>query len=192
MFAAPALFWVVNILYWASYVALAAAHETHDSRGAGAAASSAVRAGPSARFAEILHAGSTLPLYAGAIIGRDHSTPARALSASAVIVASWIVVTRTLRSFPAWRFRADLAEGHELVTDGPFRFVRHPIYAGLALAEIGVVVFAPNALTIAGLITGGLGALLRANQEESLLRRAFPREYGAYARLVKRFVPGIY
>lgn len=82
-----------------------------------------------------------------------------------------------------------LQEDHRLVTDGPFRFVRHPRYAGLILVFLGMpLVFR----SVAGLVAGGVCALLflrRIPREEALLASAFPEEWPAYARRTGRLLP---
>jgi len=78
-----------------------------------------------------------------------------------------------------------------LVDDGPYRRVRHPIYAGLILAAIGwgVMTARPGALLIAVLVAAFLDA--KARREEAWLMDRYP-DYADYRRRSKRFVPGIY
>jgi protein-S-isoprenylcysteine O-methyltransferase Ste14 len=78
-----------------------------------------------------------------------------------------------------------------LVTRGPYRFIRHPLYLGEIIAAIGVVVGTGS------LVLGGLVVLLvafqywRATLEERALTRAFP-DYAAYEQRTWRIVPGIH
>ena len=93
---------------------------------------------------------------------------------------NWSVVART---------RSD----HELVTSGPFAYVRHPIYAALALFLIALAIATGNgARLIVGLPIYALGTWLRIAEEERLLRAAFGGAYDAYATRVRRFVPGLF
>lgn len=99
--------------------------------------------------------------------------------ASRTMGRNWSVVART---------RSD----HELVTTGPFAFVRHPIYSALALQLIALAIGLGNEWRlIVALPLYAIGTWLRIAQEEKLLRAAFGREYDAYAARVKRFVPGL-
>lgn len=92
---------------------------------------------------------------------------------------NWSVVART---------RAE----HELVTWGPFAYVRHPIYSALFVWLIAVAVaFGHYWGLIFGVPLYWIGTILRIREEERLLRSQFGADYEAYAARVKRFVPGI-
>lgn len=78
-----------------------------------------------------------------------------------------------------------------LVTAGPFRYVRHPIYAGILAALVGLcLLVSPLGLVaLSGLVALWVGKL---RVEESHLHARFP-EYADYARRVRwRLVPGVY
>lgn len=104
------------------------------------------------------------------------------------ILATW--AQRHLGRF----FSGELAiqAGHQLITDGPFSYIRHPRYAGLMLMFIGLpMVF----LSKVGLV-GGLACLvlfvLRTYREERLLAGEFVEEWPCYARSTKRLIPWVY
>ncbi|MDX1389575.1 MAG: isoprenylcysteine carboxylmethyltransferase family protein [Acidobacteriota bacterium] len=79
--------------------------------------------------------------------------------------------------------------GATLVTDGPYRWVRHPFYLCFALA------MAANAVVMANWFVGAAGALalvamvLRTRKEEQNLIARFGDEYRAYMQRTGRFVP---
>src|SRR3979490_1555867 len=79
----------------------------------------------------------------------------------------------------------EIHRDHELVRGGPYRFVRHPVYTGLAL-HFARACWAPGLLVlIAGpLLVPFPGLYLRAWTEERLLRERFGPAYDAYAREV--------
>ena len=102
-----------------------------------------------------------------------------------VIFAGLVTLGRALTPFPHPR------NGARLVTRGVFRRVRHPVYAGVLVCAIG---WALVWLSIAGVAYSALLAVFfdrKARREERWLRSRFP-EYAAYARRVRRFIPGIY
>ena len=79
-------------------------------------------------------------------------------------------------------------EARELVTAGPYQWVRHPLYTGELISLWGYVLEWPNpwAIGIAALVT--TLQVKRAGLEERKLGAHFP-EYAAYARRVGRFWP---
>ncbi len=84
-----------------------------------------------------------------------------------------------------------IKQGHELVADGPYRFVRHPIYTGLLLALFGNcladgMVWGPYVFGLAGVLL-----LWKLKLEESLMLQRFPEAYAAYPRRTKALVPFI-
>lgn len=76
----------------------------------------------------------------------------------------------------------------ELVTSGPYRLVRHPIYSGILVAGIGTSV----ALSWWWLVAFGLVAiyfLYAATVEERFLTEQFPDAFPAYRRSTRMLVP---
>lgn len=90
-----------------------------------------------------------------------------------------------------WGMPMSLRQGHELVTSGPYAFVRHPIYTGLMLAMIG------SAVT-EGLLWLILFAfyfayfLVSSRSEERMMLAQFPETYPAYRRRTKMLVPFVF
>ena len=79
----------------------------------------------------------------------------------------------------------------ELVTSGPYRLVRHPIYSGILLAGAGTAV----ALSWIWLIALALAAvyfIYSATVEERYLTEQFPDTYPMYKRSTKMLVPLIF
>ena len=76
----------------------------------------------------------------------------------------------------------------ELVTGGPYRLVRHPIYGGILVAGIGTAIALNWAwLIVVALV--GMYFVYSATVEERYLSRMFPDSYAAYRRSTKMFVP---
>jgi protein-S-isoprenylcysteine O-methyltransferase Ste14 len=118
--------------------------------------------------------------------------PSQPVAGMIVLVASIALVVWTLAVFRSWRLRASLDAEHELSTDGPFRFVRHPIYLAMDLLALGTLLWLPDPLVAIGTVLGVLGGDLRARAEEKVLLTVFGDRYREYGRRVKRFVPGVY
>jgi protein-S-isoprenylcysteine O-methyltransferase Ste14 len=82
--------------------------------------------------------------------------------------------------------------GHTLVTDGLYRFIRHPSYLGLLIVTLGWGLAFRSILGVllALLLIPPLVARIRA--EEALLQSEFGTEYDAYRARTFRLIPGIY
>jgi len=101
-------------------------------------------------------------------------------AASSTMGRNWSIVART---------RSD----HVLVTEGPFRYVRHPIYVALFLLMLAIAIaLGHSARLVLAVPVFALGTWLRVLREEALLRDLFGSAYDGYAARVKRFVPGIF
>jgi protein-S-isoprenylcysteine O-methyltransferase Ste14 len=79
----------------------------------------------------------------------------------------------------------------ELVTTGPYRFVRHPIYSGILLAGVGTAV-ALSWLWLAPVALAGAYFVYSATVEEAFLTEKFPDTYPAYKRSTKMLVPFVF
>lgn len=76
----------------------------------------------------------------------------------------------------------------QLRTGGLFRYVRHPIYAGLLLASVGEVVRSASGWKVAAFLALFTLFTVKARFEERLLVERYP-EYASYAAHTPRFVP---
>jgi protein-S-isoprenylcysteine O-methyltransferase Ste14 len=82
--------------------------------------------------------------------------------------------------------------GHQLVTGGVYRVIRHPSYLGLLVNALGWALAFRSAVGV--LLTALLlpPLLARIRSEERMLRTQFGREYDAYRSRTSRLLPGIY
>lgn len=81
-------------------------------------------------------------------------------------------------------------DGHTLVTSGPYRWVRHPMYTVIYLVIASWVVVSAN--WFVGLIWGGgitAVLLVRLRREEAVMIETFGEQYGSYMRQTGRFLP---
>ncbi len=92
----------------------------------------------------------------------------------------------------SWRIGVDETERTELVTDGPFRLARNPIFAAMLPTSLGLVLMVPSWVALVGLAALFLALELQVRVVEELyLRRAHGATYADYARRVGRFMPGV-
>jgi protein-S-isoprenylcysteine O-methyltransferase len=91
-------------------------------------------------------------------------------------------------------FTVDVAiqADHSLVETGLYRHVRHPSYAGLLLAFLGLGAFFANWLSILALMVPiTLAVLNRIEKEEAALLGKLGASYADYCARTKRLVPGV-
>jgi protein-S-isoprenylcysteine O-methyltransferase Ste14 len=79
----------------------------------------------------------------------------------------------------------------ELVTNGPYRYIRNPIYSGLILAAIGTAV-AVSWYWLVAVVVMGAYFIYSATVEEHTMERLFPDDYPAYKRVTKMLVPFVF
>lgn len=112
--------------------------------------------------------------------------PASALALPALVFGLWILKHNRPGNF---NIRPELKAGGQLVVDGPYALVRHPMYVAVLWLGLCAVILYANAagLLIWLLLCGVLNR--KAALEERYLRAHFP-EYTVYADKVGRFLPG--
>jgi protein-S-isoprenylcysteine O-methyltransferase Ste14 len=79
----------------------------------------------------------------------------------------------------------------ELVTTGPYRRVRHPIYSGIILAMVGTAV-AVSWYWLVAVVVGGAYFVYSATMEERYLTRVFPDTYPDYRKSTNMLVPFVF
>ena len=113
---------------------------------------------------------------------------------AALIVLCMVLVWQTFRfnSFAAPQVRVQADRDHRVSTDGPYRFVRHPMYASALLMFIGTPLLLGSWWGLLFVPIGVIGIGVRAVGEERMLRRELPG-YDDYARRVRfRMIPGLW
>lgn len=90
-----------------------------------------------------------------------------------------------------WSISAEIKEGHTLITGGPYRFVRHPMYFFMTLVLIGSGLLMSNYMMLIFSPVVGVAYYFRAKTEELMLKEEFAG-YGEYAKKTKMLVPGIF
>jgi protein-S-isoprenylcysteine O-methyltransferase Ste14 len=89
-----------------------------------------------------------------------------------------------------WTPVLEVREGDTLVTSGPYRLVRHPMYSSAYVINTGMAVLSANWLVAAGLLVGiTLLYAVRVRDEEQLMVDAFGDEYRAYMGRTGRLLP---
>jgi protein-S-isoprenylcysteine O-methyltransferase Ste14 len=90
-----------------------------------------------------------------------------------------------------WGMPMSLKENPELVTSGPYSYIRNPIYTGVMLAMIGSGLGVGALWWIIFVVTGAY-FIYASVEEEKIMLKEFPDTYPAYKARTKRLVPFIF
>jgi len=102
-------------------------------------------------------------------------------------IAAASLLVWSLLSLPVAR------RGHELVTTGAFRYLRHPLYAAfISLFSFGFSVLLNNWIYVFWAILVHMLGHWIVRSEEALMHKAYPQEYAAYCRTTGRFLPRLF
>lgn len=138
-----------------------------------------------------------LPIIAGLDVMRFHwsalpfwtTYPGIALFAAAVVLITW---TLAMNPHAESSVRIQNDRGHSVVSSGPYRFVRHPMYVGLILlhASMSLILGSEATLGVAAVIA--ILLFWRTAFEDRALRRELPgyEDYTSTTRY--RLMPGIW
>jgi protein-S-isoprenylcysteine O-methyltransferase Ste14 len=90
-----------------------------------------------------------------------------------------------------WGMPMSRKEQPELVTSGPYAFIRHPIYTGLILAMLGSAI-GVNIFWALMLVPVGAYFIYSARREETVMLQLFPEQYAAYMARTGMLAPGLF
>lgn len=88
-----------------------------------------------------------------------------------------------------WSGTITIKAKHELIQNGPYALVRHPIYSGFLLAILGTAIVRGELGGLLALPLAALGWTLKLRMEESFMVQQFGTAYLDYKRRVKALVP---
>ena len=148
-----------------------------------------VRFPPPLLFAGGLLVGWLLSRYGRALPmagdGRLLDTAGTVLVVLGVALGAWGMITFR-RAHTAI---VPLHPASRIVTNGPYRFTRNPMYTGLTLVYLGISLYMNSVWPLLALpIVLALLIRLVVRREEAYLRSAFPDEYVAYQSRVRRWL----
>jgi protein-S-isoprenylcysteine O-methyltransferase Ste14 len=90
-----------------------------------------------------------------------------------------------------WGMPMTLKEKPELVTTGPYHFIRHPIYTGISVAMLGSMITA-GFMWLVWFVLFCSYFLYSARKEEKLMLIEFPKEYPEYMKRTKMLIPFVF
>lgn len=92
-----------------------------------------------------------------------------------------------------WSLTLEVRENHQLVTQGIYRRIRHPMYLAFLLSGVGQALALPNWVAGPSYVLAMLLLIaLRLGPEERMMLDEFGKDYEAYQATTWRLVPGIW
>jgi protein-S-isoprenylcysteine O-methyltransferase Ste14 len=147
----------------------------------------------------LFDAAAALAIIGGVVASRDLQRMTMRRDRAAFVVGTGLMAAALALSSSA---RAELGRFHRnaltiqvdhvVVATGPYRYVRHPLYAATALAFVGIGTVLGNwsSLALAALPVAALTR--RIGVEEDMLRNHFGESYRTYQRQTDRLIPRIW
>lgn len=106
------------------------------------------------------------------------------------MVVRWIAIFSLKRQFTV---DVAITERHRLVTEGIYRYLRHPTYSGILLSFVGLSLSFSNFVSLIVIVVPITAVFLhRIRIEERVLLDNFGAEYRSYCDSTKRLIPFVY
>ena len=104
-----------------------------------------------------------------------------------IVLMIWARITFGFKSFhaPANTYK------EKLITEGPYKWLRHPIYVAVIYFFLACIIAYPNIKTIIAVVLIVASTIIRMLLEEKSLFENF-EDYDAYYKRTKRFIPFVF
>ena len=88
-----------------------------------------------------------------------------------------------------WSRSVTLKEDHQLITSGPYRIVRHPIYTGILTGFLGTLIAVGQVRGVVAFLLVAIALRFKWRLEEKWMREEFGETYIDYSRRVPAVIP---
>lgn len=125
----------------------------------------------------------------------DYELPlwANWLGVATFVIALWLFWHSHHDLGKNWSPTLEVREGHTLISNGIYQYVRHPMYTSVWLWCVAQALLLPNWIAgLAGIISFGIVYVLRVGNEEQMMLEQFGNDYKAYMQRTKRLVPHLF
>jgi protein-S-isoprenylcysteine O-methyltransferase Ste14 len=143
-----------------------------------------------ARWGILLEFGSYALIWQGPFWTRSPRAWQVVLAILLLLLACLLSWTSTRSLGRQFRLEAALGAEHQLVTQGPYRFIRHPIYASMLCLLLGTaILLTPLYLFVPAIVVFLIGTAIRIRIEDRLLAKRFGEQFENYRRSTSRLIP---
>lgn len=112
------------------------------------------------------------------------------LGVAVMLAGLWLFWRSHAELGDSWSVTLELNAQHRLVTDGLYRFVRHPMYASFLVLGLGQALLVANWIAgLSGLAATALLMVVRLPREEAMMIERFGNQYREYRRRVGAVLP---
>lgn len=118
--------------------------------------------------------------------------PLAIMASLVVVICLSLTIICWRKMGKSWRIGIDRAEKLDLVSSGPYRFVRHPIYALRILLDVCALIAIPTLFMAVVSTVDILMLAIEARREEGYMEATHGSVYADYKRRVGRFVPRMF
>jgi protein-S-isoprenylcysteine O-methyltransferase Ste14 len=116
-----------------------------------------------------------------------------ALCADVVVALGLFLLVWARRTLgPNWSSTVGKTGDSELVTRGPYAYVRHPIYTGFIVLVLGTVAAYGRLIGVPILVACCVGLYIKASKEEALLKKKFPGAFEEYRARTRMLIPFVF
>lgn len=136
-----------------------------------------------------------LPLLTGGFIAAPFFLPSLITAFIGLILCFFgIIIMMRARQFLGknWSGNVILQKEHLIIKDGPYKYVRHPMYSGDLLAMFGSAIIVGQIFGIVWTLFCASGLIMKIKKEEKLLAGKFPDDYSFYKQQTKMLIPFIW
>ena len=116
------------------------------------------------------------------------------LTGIAVALLSLVYFRRIHKALASnWSPTLEIFKDHELITNGPYKHIRHPMYTQIWIWALAQALITSNAVaSLSGLLTWAVVYFVRVPEEERMMNARFGTEYSEYAGRSGRILPKIW
>jgi protein-S-isoprenylcysteine O-methyltransferase Ste14 len=90
-----------------------------------------------------------------------------------------------------WSPQLQIQNKHKIITEGPYRYIRHPIYSAMMIWAVGIGLFTANIIFIVFVLSFFIFFLVRVPKEEVMMIETFGDEYMLYKQSTGKYFPKI-